>query len=58
MILPRGNTLLHSCINDVEFLKFITNAARKEENSHGDKTELPFIKDFRGKSPLHLALAA
>jgi hypothetical protein len=57
MILPRGNTLLHSCINEVEFLKFVADYAQELKDENGDHIEIPFIKDFRGKSPMHLALA-
>jgi hypothetical protein len=57
MILPRGNTLLHSCINEVEYMKFVADHAQSQKDENGDIVEIPFIKDFRGKSPMHLALA-
>jgi hypothetical protein len=60
MILPRCRTLLSEGINNVEFqrgiISYIENDNKRLAKDNGLVTEIPFIKNFEGRTPLHTAL--
>jgi ankyrin repeat protein len=56
MILPECKTLLGICYKNKKFIEYLINANTAAQEATGYHFDIPFIKDFEGKSPLHYAL--
>ena len=55
-IFPQGKTALHYLNNDPNEIKDFYDKVSRINNEKKCKDEVPFFKNFEGKSPLHLSI--
>ena len=57
-IFPQGKTVNHFIFKDMKSIRDLYRMSKKKDVMDRIPLEIPFIKDFKGESPMHLCLKA